>query len=158
MSIRIKYLSLFILILVLANWNLGSCLASVEEAEASLAISMAEDHLGYTYLKLLEAERAGGDVTELTANLNIALDYLSKAKRAFEAGEFPTTSFLSREALKMASSLTNEAVDLKNYAENYGRSLYMNRLLTSAVLIFLTLMFSYLGWKIFKSHYVASRI
>jgi len=122
-------------------------LAISEEAEANQAIFIAEDYLGYTYLQILEAERAGGEISEIATNLDIALDYLLNAKRAFESEEYPTALYLSKEALGIARSLTNDAIDLKNIAENRGRTIFMNRLISSSVLIFLTLTFGYLSWK-----------
>ena len=51
-------------------------------------MELAEDALGSIYLSLLEAKRAGGDVSELVELLNTSLKYNSEAERALASREY----------------------------------------------------------------------
>jgi len=125
-----------------------------DESEAVLRVSQAEDSLGAAYLSVLEAERAGGDVSELVVVLNTALEYYSEAERLIEAGEYGAAVFLVRKAVEASNVVLDVDFSLLVVVEHVEVAPHWNQIILSFGAVFFIILLSFLGWRRFKIYYI----
>jgi hypothetical protein len=141
--------------MIIAAFSLQSlCPVWAGEMEAVSEISRAKDSLKSAYLSVLDAERAGGDISELVARLNTALEYFSEAERAFGSGEYDSAVLLAEKVAEASNGILEEAVRLRGAAELQGEISFRNQLILSSGVVCSTVLFGFLGWRRFKDYYV----
>jgi len=141
-----------VLILIMPGYGFALCGSDVEGARS--ALESAEEAVASAYVLVLEAEGAGGEVSELVARLNGALGYLSGAERAFESGEYDVAVLSAGKAVEASDAVGIDAVGLKRLAEVRGEIMFRNQLVLSLLLVSLTVSLGFLGWSLFKGYYV----
>lgn len=146
--------SLFSIILILVSPICGSALCESDAEDARSAVESAEEALGSAYLSVLEAERAGGDVSGLVASLNDALEERSRAERAFESGEYDAAVLLAGGVAEGSGAVLDDAVRLRGYAELSGKIALRNQMVISFEIIYFTIIFGFLGWSLFRDRYL----
>ena len=124
------------------------------ESEAITRVSQAEDSLEVAYLSVVEAERAGVDVSELVVLLNAALEYYSEAERALESGEYDAAVQLAGEAMEASNVVLGADISLMFVAERVEEEAFRNQLLLSFGAVCFIVLFGFLGWRLFKGYYV----
>ncbi len=124
------------------------------ESEAGSRISQAEGSLEVAYLSVLEAKRAGGDVSELVALLNTALEYNSEAERALESGEYNAAVQLAGKAVDASNVVLDADVSLVFVAKRVKEEIFRNQLFLSFRDVSFIVLFGFLGWRLFKGYYV----
>jgi hypothetical protein len=85
----------------------------VDQKMALSKISEAEDALLSAYGAVLEAERAGGNISSLLVRLNEAGILLSKAKLAYNTGDFDSATGLAEESMLKLDGFVAEANELE---------------------------------------------
>jgi len=141
-----------VLILISPSYGLALCGSDVGGARS--AMESAEETLASAYLSVLEAERAGGDISELVARLNGALEYLSGAERAFESGEYDEAVLSAGKAVEASDAIGSDAVALNQLAEYQGEIQFRSQLVISFELVYFTVLLGFLGWSLFKDYYL----
>jgi len=154
LSKKLQILLKLFFILSIAFFTLSASQVLGDESEAVSSVSQAENSLDSAYLSLLEAERAGGDVSEVVKVLNTAIEYYSEAERAIKKGEYDTAVLLATEAVE-ASNVVLEAdlglIAVSKYVE--GADLRNQLYLSLGAVIFI-IPLSFLGWRGFKEYYI----
>ena len=124
------------------------------EALAIDAIDEVEVKLVSSYSIVLEAEKAGGNVSSLVARLNIACEYLANAERSFREGNFLEAQQFAQLAVDALEVLEIEAAELADSA----RSEYEQRLILtsglSALSVFLVMLCGFFGWRYVRLYFV----
>ena len=144
-----------LLLIITAVFSLQSlCPVWAGEMEAVSEISLAEDFLKTAYLYVLDAERAGGDISELVARLNTALEYFFEAERAFGSGKYDSAVLLAGWVVEISDVILDDAVGLRGVAELQGEVAFRNQLLISFGVVCFTIVFGFVGWRRFKDYYV----
>ena len=149
---RIFSLVSMVLILIVPGCGFALCESDVEGARS--ALELAEEAVASAYVLVLEAEGAGGEISELVARLNDALEYLSGAERAFESGEYDGAVMSAGKAVEASDAVGRGAVGLKRVAEVRSGIQFRNRLVLSFELVFFTVLLGFLGWSMFKRYYL----
>ena len=90
---------------------------------------------------MLEAERFGGDVSELVTFLNNGLGYLSGAKRAFSLEVYDGVIILAVEVVEVLNVVVDDAIVLKGFEEHYTEIAFRNRYFWSFGAVFFTFLF-----------------
>jgi hypothetical protein len=145
--------SYFILFLLLVFPVFGS---SQEAAFAS--ISEADQSLAQAYNAVLEAERVGADVSGLLVNLNNAVDFLSKAQKAFELDSFEESVRLANLSIESGHEIVSKAESLKVYI-NSAKVIRFWWASVGAVLgVSLVISASFIGYWYFKRFYYRRRL
>jgi len=124
------------------------------EIEAVSEISRAENSLNSAYLSVLEAERAGGDISELVTSLNNALELYSESKNAFESGEYERAVLTAEKVVEASNIIQDDAVGLRGAAELHGKVSFRNQLFISLGAVCSIVVFGFLGWRRFKEYYL----
>lgn len=119
--------------------------SSLESAEASV---------NQAYVAVLAAERAGGNVSGLLVQFNVAAGLLAEAENAYRFGSPNLVSAKAGEAITIANAVQNEASRLKEASLAGAQTAFWLTLVFSIVgaVVFSVILF-YL-WRWFKRFYV----
>jgi hypothetical protein len=150
-----KVISILYLIFLLLFFTQNVYRVLGDESEAVSSISHAEDSLKAAYLSVLEAERAGVDISEVVVLLNNALTYFSEAERALKSGQHDTAVQLAGKAAEVSNAVLEANINLIFVAGHVEEEAFRNQLFLSSALVCLVVMFGFLGWRRFKVYYVS---
>jgi hypothetical protein len=123
------------------------------ESEAITRVSQAEDSLEVAYLSVVEAERAGVDVSELVVLLNAALEYYSEAERALESEEYDIAVQLAGKVVEASNAVLEADSSLIVVAGHVEEEAFRNQLFLSFGAVCFIVLFGFLGWRLFKGYY-----
>jgi len=123
------------------------------KSEAVSRISQAEDYLEAAYFSLLEAERAGGDVSGLVVFLNTALEYYSEAERALEYGEYETVVQLAEKVVEASNVVLEANIGVMVVSKDVKETELRNQFLLSFGSVCFIILLGFVGWKWFKDYY-----
>jgi hypothetical protein len=119
-------------LLVFATCSFQLCFG-VNDEDALSAISSAEDEVLACYQAAADAERAGANVSDLLNVLNEAGWLLSRAKIAYNQGDFDSAFALANESQTKLSGFKAWAEDLKQKAEQANERDFMINFVGSPV-------------------------
>lgn len=103
------------------------------ESDATQALTSAQRSIRNCYLAVVEAEKAGANVTRLVDRLNVAGELYSRATLAYSRGDYDLTVSLCEEAQAKLSGLTLEAESLRMSALEEGRRDFLYNVVGSSV-------------------------
>ena len=150
----LRFLYALMTIFVFANMVFVSpILANNNEETASLAIADAEETIISTYGAVLEAEQAGGNVTDLFARLNEAGEFLAAANVSYRNGDFDNAIYFANLSKNIGEEVKNEAFELKGSAWNEGVQRMMFTMLGSFSGIILVILGSLWIWRFLNRRY-----
>ena len=145
---------LFLLVFMVFSLSL-TCLPFYVSAgdEASSAIGGADNALRQAFEAVLEAERAGANVSDSIVKLDGAGGLLAEAENAYKVGNFSKAISKAEECSILANGVVGEALSLKSSALADAQKAVLQTLTFSCVgdVAFLTLLFFVWGW--FKRAY-----
>jgi len=141
-----------LLIIFLQGYEIAPCESDVERTISE--IDLSEEALGSAFVSVLEAERAGGDVSELIVSLNIALEWYSEAETAFRSGEYDSAVLLAEKVVEASNMISDASASLRGIGVNLEEIAFTNQLLLSFGVICFAVLFGFLGWRRFKGYYV----
>ncbi len=149
--VRVLSVVLMALFTMLPACEFAFCESSVEYARS--VVEMAGESLESAYLSVVEAERSGGDVSELVSYLRVAVGHLSEAERALEMGDYDGASLLADKADEAAKDILLIASRLGDFSIMQGRIAFGYRLLVSFGVFMVIMIYGFLGWKTFRGYY-----
>jgi hypothetical protein len=106
---------------------------------SALKLQAANSIVGKAFNSVLEAEKAGGNVTQLLARLNTAGSLLADAQNAYNSGNPANVTSTVENVLQIANEVNSDAVNLRNA-----------RFVESQNSFWLTLTFSIVGAVVFS--------
>ena len=130
----------------------GFCEGDGESAESQIAF--AEDAVASAYLAVLDAERAGGDISLLIFRLNHVVDVLSEAKTALTEGDRDRAVQLAAGAVENATSMEVQAHAFASSAAHDADIGFRNQVIVSVVSSGLIVGLGLFAWAYFKRYYV----
>jgi hypothetical protein len=119
--------------LFLLSASLSISLASCSSQEAESTIQSAEDAVLDCYEAVFEAEKAGANVSSLLQVLNEAGWLLSRARVAYNNGDFNLAYDYATNCTKMLDGLADKADSLKLEAEDARRMDFLVNYVGSSV-------------------------
>jgi hypothetical protein len=152
-AIRLRFLCATVLLFALSSALMPLVCASINKEVAAFAISEAEQSMAQAYEAVLDAERVGADISGLLVRLNDAAALLSKARMAFDVGDFEEATRFAESTSEIGYEVVDEAELLEIEANNAQvyRSWWF--LVTSALGVSVVLVASLLGYEYFKRRY-----
>jgi hypothetical protein len=122
--------------------------------DVAAKISEAESAVGQAFVAVLDAERAGANVSGLVVKLHEAGVFLAGANVAFRAGDYVNASLLAKQCLDFVDGVAADADVLKGQAESESQ----NRLFLTAALSSVGLSVLFVAglfvWRFLKGRYV----
>jgi hypothetical protein len=121
--------------------------------ETSSAIGEADNALRMAFEAVLEAERAGANVSDLIVKLDGAGGLLAEAENAYRVGNFSEAISKADKCSMLADGIMGEALSLKSSALADAQRAILQTLTISCVggVAFLAVLFFVWGW--FKRAY-----
>jgi len=114
----------------------------------------SESSLNLAFKKVLEAERAGANVTALIARLNEAVDLLLEANLLERNGKHDEAAEAASAAAEISREVEDQASELKNSALSNREFAFKFSIAGSAVGVSAFLFFMSRLWRRFKKYYV----
>ncbi len=123
--------------------SLGYCLCNenfvfAQTDPTASELQAANSTIGEAFNSVLEAEKAGGNVTQLLVRLNTAGKFLADAQNAYNSGNTANVTSMVENALQIANEVNADALNLRNTS-----------LVESQNSFWLTLTFSIVGAVVF---------
>lgn len=140
---------LFLLIIMVFPLSLTLLPSTVSAGdEASSAIGEADNALRMAFEAVLEAERAGANVSDLIVKLDEAGGLLAEAENAYRVGNFSEAVSRAEECSVLADGVVGEALSLKSSALADAQKAVLQTLTFSWVggVAFLAVLFFVWGW------------
>ena len=157
MSDRCKLSSISLLALLMLNiclFGVHTAIAQTNQADSKLqaANSAVEQALN----AVLDAERAGANVTDLLSQLNYAEGKLTQAEISFRTGYSNKAAVQADNVLPIAQQVTTAAQVAKQTALDSGQISFWSSIVSTVVgaLVFVLVLFLVWGW--FKRSYFKS--
>lgn len=131
------------------------CYGSPDPGDANLdeAISRTQSALVIAYRCVVEAEKAGGNVTSLVVALNRVQAKVNDVGRAKFEGEYDAAVAKAQEVYWAAEGIVDDAALLKVVSETKASFDLKNRVVISAAFICFIVLFGVIGWIYFKESY-----
>lgn len=127
--------------------------AAADDAQA--AISLAESRLNSAYGKVLLAEEAGANVSELLSKLDSCASLLSQAHMSYRGGNSSEALSFADQYIASLGGVEAEAESLRDKAVSDGRQWVLVLGGISAIAIEVTVFLSAFGWLFFRDWYSA---
>ena len=131
-----------------------SCVSAESNRDVAVSsISDAEQALVQAYEAVLGAEKAGANVSVLLVRLNIGVDSLVDARRAFEMGDNEEAVRLANSAGNVAGEVWDEAARISVEAGDAAVDRAWVFLVVSVVTVSAVVAVSWVGYRFFKRWY-----
>lgn len=155
MGVNIKQ-SIVVLMIVLA---LSVCLLGVEQATAQTdqttsKLQAANTAVNQAFNAVLDAEKAGANVTDLLAQINVAEGLLAQAENSDRTGNTNTAATQADSVLPIAQQVTNEAQNAKQTAIVSSQNALWSTIVLTAIGVFVFVLVLFLVWRRFKRNYI----
>ena len=149
-SVKLKLVFLTGLLFVYFVANVSFLVFAVSETDAKSAIAAAEDKVLTCYEAAAKAEDAGANITELLRFLNDAGNLLSKAKLAYNNGDFDSAFNFAVQSRDKLKGFVGEAEGLRESAMQANYEDFMFNVVGSGVGAVAVLVGGYIVWVILK--------
>ncbi|MEM3640423.1 MAG: hypothetical protein QXH37_00640 [Candidatus Bathyarchaeia archaeon] len=125
---------LFTLVVVIFSSSLTFLQSTANASdEVFSALGDADNALKRAFEAVLEAERAGADVSDLRVRLNDAGELLAKAENAYRTGNFSEAVSRAVECSILVDGVIDEALNLKSLALTNAWKTFQQTLMFSCV-------------------------
>jgi hypothetical protein len=138
----------FMTLLLFAVVNPSLVLAAQIDAEAALA--SAKEQFIICYQASIEAEKAGANITSLTAVLNDAGEVLNQAEYTYSIGDFDVARDLAVQSSERLGGLISEANVLREIAVQQRNSDFLYNVVGSIVGTFAVIGGGLMAWFLLK--------
>lgn len=124
------------------------------ESEAALAIDVAEETVALAYQDVIEAERSGADVSNISIQLNEAARLLAQAKIYYRVKDYDQAINFATSCERSTDEVRNISIDLKISAEMNNIQRNKLKIIFTVIGVAFIISGSLLCWQIFKKHYI----
>ena len=152
-AIRLRLFCAVALLFVLSSMLMLSVSASSDQEATLSTISEAEQSMAQAYEAVLDAERAGAEISGLLARLNDAAGMISEGHMAFEVGDFEEATRFAELSGEVAWEVVGKAEWLEVEAKNEHANRKKWFMAGSATGITIVSIASLLGYEYFKGRY-----
>jgi hypothetical protein len=138
---------------------LNSCLCSehfvfAQTDQSATSLQAAESALGQAFNSVLDAEKAGGNVSQLLVKLNTAGALLAEAQNAYTSGKTSDVTSITANVIQIADQVNGTAVSLRDVSLVNSQNSFSLTLIFSvfgAVAFSISLLFV---WRRFKRAFI----
>jgi len=149
----LKPVTILLALLVFASTLFVFNTSALSENVATSAIEKAEGLMVSAYEAVLEAERAGANVSGLLARLKVAGEGLAQAHISYRLGDFDDAARSADLCSQIGEEARVEAYELRGLALEEAVQCFRWTMIRSILGVAIAVGASYLGWRIFKRRY-----
>ena len=128
--------------------------AQTDQTESKL--QAANNDVEQAFNAVLDAEKAGANVTALLAQLNDADGILAEAENSYRTGDSNTAAAQADSVLPIAQEVTVAAQDAKQTALVSGQNAFWYTIAFTVIGAFVFVLALFLVWRRFKRSYINS--
>jgi len=144
-------------LLVILAFSVG--FLSVQQAiaqtdQATSKLQAANDSVNLAFNAVLDAEKAGANVTDLLAQINIAQEILARAENLYRTGNTNSSAVQADSVLPITQQVTLDAQNAKQNAIVSTQNAFWSTIVLTIVGIFVFVLVLFLVWRRFKRNYV----
>ncbi len=155
MNVNVKYFIIILFVLL----TLSVCFLSVQQAtaqtdSATSKLQAANNAVDQAFNAVLDAEKAGANVTDLLAQINVAEGLLAQAENSDRTGNTNTAATQADSVLPIAQQVTNEAQNAKQTAIVSSQNALWSTIALTAIGVFVFVLVLFLVWRRFKRNYI----
>jgi CHASE3 domain sensor protein len=137
----------------------GSCLFSghyvfAQTDQTALKLQAANTAVDGAFNAVLDAEKAGANVTGLLGQLNIAEGVLAQAENSYRAGDSNTAAVQADSVLPITQEVTTSAQDAKQTALVSGQNAFWSTIALTVIGAVVFVLALFLVWRWFKRSYI----
>jgi predicted PurR-regulated permease PerM len=126
--------------------------AQVDQAGSKLQV--ANTAVEQAFNAVLDAEKAGANVTDLLAQLNTAEGFLAQAENLYRTGDFSKAATQADNVLPIAQQVTTAAQNSKQTATTSGQNAFWETIAFTVIGVFVFVLVLFLVWRLFKRRYI----
>lgn len=115
---------------------------------------MANTAVNGAFNAVLQAEKAGANVTGLLSQLNVAEDDLAQAENSYRTGDSATASVQANNALPIAQEVTSEAQTAKQKALVSSQNTFWSTIAFTVIGAFVFVLALFLVWRLLRRRYI----
>jgi CHASE3 domain sensor protein len=131
----------------------NSCVfAQTDQTDSKL--QAADTAVDQAFSALLEAEKAGANVTDLLVQLNNAADILAQAENSYRTGDINTAEAQADSILPIVQEITTIAQADKQTASVSSQNAFRSTIVFTLVGVFVFVLVLILFWLWFKRRYI----
>jgi CHASE3 domain sensor protein len=139
----------------------GSCLFSghyvfAQTDQTTSKLQAANTAIDGAFSAVLDAEKAGANVTALLAQLNVAEGDLAQAENSYRTGDSNTAATQADNVIPIAQEVTTTAQNAKQTALVSGQNAFWSNIALTVIGGFVFVLALFLVWRRFKRSYVKS--
>ncbi len=138
---------------------LGSCLYSghyvfAQTDQTASKLQAANTAVEQAFNAVLDAEKAGANVTDLLVSLNNAAGILAQAENSYRTGDNNTAAAQADSVLPIAQEVTASAQDAKQTALVSGQNAFWFIIAFTVIAVFVFVLVLFLVWRWFNRSYI----
>ena len=156
MHTRLKLLGIVLLMLFAFSCFLTPHLVAGQTNPADSKLQAANDAMDGAFNAVLDAEKAGANVTELLTQLNTAEGDLAQAENSYRTGDSNTAAAQADNVLPIAQEVTTAAQDAKQTALVSGQNAFWSTIAFTVIAGFVFVLALFRVWRRFKQSYIKS--
>jgi hypothetical protein len=155
MIIRCRFSSIILLaLLIFSICFLGLNTAFAQTNQADSKLQAVNNSVNQAFNAVLDAEKAGANVTDLLSQLNNAANILAGAENSYRAGDITATIAKANSLLPIAQEITNNAQVLKQSAIVNGQNNFWSTIIFTIVIAVVFVLVLFFIWRWFKRNYM----
>ena len=151
----------FLVVTLIVFLAFGSCLYSGHYAfaqtdQTASKLQAANTAVEQAFNAVLDAEKAGANVTDLLTQLNVAEGDLAQAENSYRSGDFNTAAARADSVLPIAQQVTTAAQNAKQTATISGQNALWYTIAFTVIGAFVFVLALFVVWRWFKLRYINS--
>jgi hypothetical protein len=155
MIVRCRFSSIILpVILILSICFLGLNTAIAQTNQADSKLQSANNSVNQAFNAVLDAQKAGANVTDLLSQLNTAANILAQAENSYRARDINGAIAKANSLLPITQEITNDAQVLKQSAIVNTQNNFWSTIIFSVVITVVFVLVLFFIWRWFKRNYM----
>ena len=154
MIARCKLSTLTLLALLMLSMCFSIYAATAQTDQTTLKLLAANDAVKQAFIEVLDAEKAGANVTDLLVQINTAQNILAQAENTYRLGDTNAAETQADNVLPIAQQITLDAQSAKQTATISNQNAYWTTITLTIVGIFIFVLVLFWVWRRFKQNYI----
>ena len=148
--------AIILLLLSLGSFYLTTSYVNAQTDTTAAKLQAANTAVEQAFNAVLDAEKAGANVTDLLIQLNNAAGILAQAENSYRTGDSNTASAQADSVLPIAQEATTAAQEAKQTALVSGQNAFWSTIAFTVIGAFVFVLALFLVWRRFKRSYIKS--
>jgi hypothetical protein len=136
----------------------ASCLygsfAFAQTDQTALKLQVANAAVEQAFTSVLDAEKAGANVTDLLVQINTAQSILAQAENSYLTGNTNAAATKADSVLPLAQQVTLDAQNAKQTAIVSSQNAFWSTIALTVIGVFVFVLVLFLVWRLFKRRYI----